>query len=370
MMRRLTAAACAIACVTSVSEARATAHATAAPHKSSASAAKTSASASNQASSTASPQLQAWMYPGTPGTDPACLAQSEYADGRLASGVLKPEFFTISGTNGAVQVESGQCNEDTQAFVADVKAHSAQQFATVSGMTTADVSALVDSSKKRSAAVSTLVSKINATGFTGVDVDFEDYWSWDSATLTNYKKFLTQLATALHASGRKLQVDAPAMVENASWSDLAGVAATGVDEIEIMAYDEEYDSTPGGQCLAITPYAWLTSVTRYAQSKVPNPAQLVIGLPSYGYSAPAACDTSQITGNIANVTMRTMPGYSSDPGTVEARRDSGSGEIRWVSGGTLYDYVDSTAMDRKLAVLKGLGVAKVSVWCLGGNPWF
>jgi spore germination protein YaaH len=359
MMRRLTAAACTIACLTLAPAALVAAYATGAPGK-----------ASGPARAAASPELQAWMYPGTPGTDPACLAQSEYSDGRLVSGVLKPEFFTISGTNGAVQVESGQCNEDTPAFVADVKAHSAQQFATVSGMTTADVAALVNSSSKRSAAVSKLVNQINAVGFTGIDVDFEDYWSWNAGTLTNYKKFLKQLATALHASGRKLQVDAPAMVEDAGWYDLAGVAATGVDEIEIMAYDEEYDSTAGGTCLAITPYAWLTSVTRYAQSKVPNAAQLVIGLPSYGYTAPAACDTSKITGNVANVTMRTMPGYSSDPATIAARRDSGSGEIRWVSGGTLYDYVDSVAMDGKLAVLKGLGVTKVSVWCLGGNPWF
>lgn len=349
MMPRLTAAACALLCLTQAPSALAAAPEL--PHVS------------------APPQLQAWMYPGDPG-DPACLARSEYADGRLASGVLKPEFFTISGTRGTVQVESGQCNEDTPAFVADVKAHSAEQFATVSGMTTADVSALVNSSSKRSAAVSKLVSQINAVGFTGVDVDFEDYWSWNSTTLTNYKKFLRQLAIALHASGRKLQVDAPAMVADASWYDLAGVAATGVDEVEIMAYDEEYDSSTGGACLPITPYDWLGSVTRYAQSKIPNPAQLVIGLPSYGYTAPASCDTSKITGNVANVTMATMPGYSSDPATVESRRDPASGEIRWVAGAMLYDYVDSTAMDRKLAVLQQLGVAKVSVWCLGGNPWF
>jgi spore germination protein YaaH len=98
--------------------------------------------------------------------------------------------------------------------------------------------------------------------------------------------------------------------------------------------------------------------------------QMVIGLPSYGYSAPAACDTDEITGNIPNVTMQTMPGYSSKPATVAARRDPGSGEIRWVSGGTLYDYVDSTAMDAKLSLLERLGVTKVSVWSLGGNPWF
>ena len=347
MKRRFVAAACVFACVTQVAAAHA---------------ATTRPSANT-------PQLQAWMYPGTPG-DPACLARSEFSDGRLDSGVLKPEFFTVTGTDGTVEVESGQCNEDTAAFVAEVKAHSKEQFATLSGMSTADVSALVDSGSKRAAAVSVLVKQINAIGFTGVDVDLEDYWSWDAATLTNYEKFLRQLATALHASGRELQVDAPAMVADADWYDLAGVAATGVDEIVIMAYDEEYDSTPGAKCLAITPYTWLTTVVRYAQSKVPNPAQLVIGLPPYGYSAPAACDTDEITGNIPNVTMQTMPGYSSKSATIAARRDPGSGEIRWVSGGTLYDYVDSTAMDAKLSLLERLGVTKVSVWSLGGNPWF
>lgn len=111
-------------------------------------------------------------------------------------------------------------------------------------------------------------------------------------------------------------------------------------------------------------------MVRYAQSKVPDRARLVMGLPSYGYSAPASCDTGAIQGNIPFVQMKTMPGFSSDPATIERRHDPGSGEIRWVSGGTLYDYVDSTALNRKLAVLKNLGVAKVSVWTLGGNPWF
>lgn len=252
----------------------------------------------------------------------------------------------------------------------DVEAHSAEQYATVSGMTYSDVSALVNSGAKRTAAVNTLVGKIKPTRFTGIDVDLEDYWSWNGTTLANYKTFLRQLASALHANGLKLQVDAPAMVADASWYDLAGVAATGVDAVSIMAYDEEYDSAPGSKCLAITPFDWLTTVTRYAQSKITNPSKLIIGLPSYGYTAPAACDTNQITGNIPNVTMRTMPGYSTNPATIATERDSGSGEIRWIEGGTLYDYVDSTAMDRKLALLQSLGVRKVSVWSLGGNPWF
>jgi hypothetical protein len=68
--------------------------------------------------------------------------------------------------------------------------------------------------------------------------------------------------------------------------------------------------------------------------------------------------------------IRKQPGYSDDPATVAARRDSGSGEVRWADHGTLYDYTDQAGMDAKLDVLRELGVTHVSVWVLGGNPWF
>ena len=69
--------------------------------------------------------------------------------------------------------------------------------------------------------------------------------------------------------------------------------------------------------------------------------------------------------------MRKSPGFSTNPSVIASRRDASSGEIRWVSGGVLYDYVDSTSLTAKLKVLTDLGVTKVSVWSLGGgNPWF
>jgi spore germination protein YaaH len=207
-------------------------------------------------------------------------------------------------------------------------------------------------------------------GLSGVDVDLEDYWSWSTADFTNYKTFLQELATSLHSKEKRLQVDAPAMTEDAAFYDYAAVAATGVDDLVIMAYDEEYDTAKGKACLPIAPYSWLEQVTTYAQSKV-EASKLIMALPSYGYSAPSPCDTDAITGNIHLGDMKQKPAFSADPATVESRRDPSSGEIRWTSNGTLYDYVDQTAMDRKLALLVSLGVTKVSVWTLGGgNPWF
>jgi len=332
----------------------------------------TAATPAGSRSAAADVQLQTWLYPGSPG-DSTCTAQSEYADDRVKDGALNPEYWTI-GEDGSVTLETtadGLCNTYSPANVADLKAHSAAQYPTLSGMTTAAVHALVKSKSARTAAVTKVTSLVNDAGLSGVDVDMEDYWSWSTADFANYKTFLRQLATALHTNGKRLQVDAPAMTEDAAFYDYAEVVATGVDDLVIMAYDEEFDTAAGARCLPISPYDWLKKVTTYAQSKVPDPDRLIMGLPSYGYSAPDPCDLNSVTGNIQFSEMKKSPGFSSDPATVESRRDASSGEIRWTSGGVLYDYVDSIAMDRKLAVLKGLGVTKVSVWSLGGgNPWF
>jgi spore germination protein YaaH len=324
------------------------------------------------AATTTGLQLQTWLYPGSAG-DSTCSAPAEYADNRVLTGALKPEYWAVQ-PNGSVMLEtvaSGLCNAYSAANVADLKAHSAYQYPTISGMTTADVHALVSSSTNRSKAVSKLTSLVVGNGLTGVDVDLEDYWSWSHADFTNYKRFLTQLAASLHAQGKRLLVDAPAMTADASFYDYAQVSATGVDELVVMSYDEEFDTPPGARCLPITPYGWLAQVTTYAQSKVPDHSRLVMGLPSYGYHAPDPCDLNAVTGNIQFSAMRLSPGFSTDPTIIAARRDPSSGEIRWVSGGTLYDYVDSTALNAKLKVLTDLGVTKVSVWSLGGgNPWF
>ncbi|QMU70051.1 glycosyl hydrolase family 18 protein [Streptacidiphilus sp. P02-A3a] len=321
---------------------------------------------------TAGVELETWMYPGSSG-DSQCSAPAEYADNRVINGALKPEYWTVTG-KGKVSLETtaqGLCNAYSQANVADLKAHSAAQYPTVSGMTTADVHALVSSSANRGAAVSQLTSLVVGNQLSGVDVDLEDYWSWSTADFHNYLTFLGQLATALHAQGKRLLVDAPAMTSDAAFYNYAAVSAEGVDELEIMAYDEEYDTAPGDTCLPITPLAWLRQVTQYAQSQVPDPSKLTIGLPSYGISSPDPCDLNNITGNIQYSQMEQSPGFSTDPAVIAARRDPSSGEIRWIDNGTLYDYVDSTALDDKLAVLTSLGVTQVSVWSLGGgNPWF
>ena len=329
-------------------------------------------STSPRAAAASGLRFQTWLYPGGPG-EPACTAAAEYADDRVKTGSLNPEYWSVR-SNGSVTLETtddGTCNAYSPHNVADLKAHSAYQYPTLSGMTAADIHALVSSETKRTAAIRKITSLVVGAGLSGVDVDLEDYWSWSAADFTGYKTFLSRLAASLHSHRKRLQVDAPAMTEDASFYDYAAVSATGVDDLVIMAYDKEYDTESGKACLPIAPYGWLTKVATYAQSKVPDPSRLIIALPSYGYIAPDPCDTSAIKGNIHFSDMKKSPRFATAPATVENRRDPSSGEIRWTSGGKLYDYVDKTAMDRKLALLTSLGVTKVSVWTLGGgNPWF
>jgi hypothetical protein len=214
-----------------------------------------------------------------------------------------------------------------------------------------------------------LTSFTKAIGFTGVDVDFENYWSWTGNDEANYYTFVTELADGLHRAGLKLQVEGPPDI--ATGFDYGRVLAAGADQVVMMVYDDEYQSPAGATCLAFSPYDWMTYLVTGALAQIPSSQRnrFVAGLPAEAYAASDSCRT--ITGNLTPQDMRAAPGFTEDPAIVAGRRDPGSGEIRWSSGGTFYDYVDQTALDSKLALVQRLGVTTVSVWALGGgNAWF
>ncbi|MFG2146351.1 glycosyl hydrolase family 18 protein [Streptomyces sp. NPDC048696] len=318
------------------------------------------------------PGLEAWIYPGSTGED-TCGAVAEYRDGRLRNGVLKPQYWDVDPSGAVKLLDSGThpCNGFSEADAADVKAYSAAQYTTVSAMDRPAIAALVSDPTRRTAAVGSLTELAKRIGFTGVDIDFEDFWTWTAEDESGYEAFLTELAQSLHRAGLKLQVDAPVETHDGdSVFDYAAVMRTGVDQLVVMDYGRQFNTPEGEKCWAISPHSWVREAVAYAQSRVPDKDRLVIGLPSYGFTAPDPCVTDKVKDSVALATMRRAPGYSDDPATTAARRDAASGEVRWTAGGTLYDYTDQQGMDTKLAVLHQLGVAHVSVWALGTNPWF
>ncbi|MEV5951987.1 glycosyl hydrolase family 18 protein [Streptomyces sp. NPDC051993] len=326
----------------------------------------------NPAETSALPGLEAWVYPGSTGED-TCGAAAEYRDGRLRHGVLKPQYWDVDSSGALKLLDSDlhPCNGFSEANAADVKGYSAAQYTTVSAMDRSAIAALVSDPARRAAAVGSLTELAKRIGFTGVDIDFEDFWAWTADDERGYEAFLTELGGSLHRAGLKLQVDAPVETHDGdSVFSYAAVMRTGVDQLVVMDYGRQFNTPEGETCWAVSPHSWVREAVTYAQSQVPDKDRLVIGLPSYGFTAPDPCVPDKVKDSVALATIRRAPGYSDDRRTTAARRDSASGEVRWTAGGTLYDYTDQQGMDAKLAVLQQLGVTHVSVWTLGGNPWF
>ncbi|MBD0741267.1 glycosyl hydrolase family 18 protein [Streptomyces sp. CBMA152] len=333
---------------------------------------RSSADSATPTTKSTQPGLEAWIYPGSTGED-TCGAVAEYRDGRLRTGVLKPQYWDVdpSGALKLLDSDTHPCNGFSEANAADIKAHSAAQYTTVSAMDRPAIAALVSDPARRTAAVGSLTELAKRIGFTGVDIDFEDFWVWTADDESGYETFLAELAESLHRAGLKLQVDAPVETHDGdSVFSYAAVMRAGVDQLVVMDYGRQFNTPAGQRCWAISPHSWVREAVTYAQSQVPDKDRLVIGLPSYGFTAPDPCVTDKVKDSVPLTTIRRAPGYSDDPATTAARRDAASGEVRWTAGGTLYDYTDQQGMDAKLAVLQQLGVTHVSVWALGGNPWF
>ncbi|MFG2916356.1 ricin-type beta-trefoil lectin domain protein [Kitasatospora sp. NPDC048298] len=317
-------------------------------------------------------KAQQWIYPGPAGS-PTCSAPAEYADGRLANGVLQPEYYTIDGNGGAVLLSASDpdyaCNGYSPANVADVKAHSAQQYMTVSLADLAAERKLTGDPAKTAAAVQTLTDFTRKIGFAGVDIDFENYWDWSAQDAENFFGFITALSDGLHGRGLKLQVEGPP--DTTTRFDYGRALTAGADQVVMMAYDYQYQSPAGATCLPFAPYDWARDLFSGALAQIPadQRSRFVAGLPSEAYTASDQCRT--VKGNQTVADMKKAPGYSEDPAVIAQRRDPASGEIRWSSGGRFYDYVDQTALDSKLKVATDLGITEVSVWALGGgNAWF
>ena len=309
--------------------------------------------------------VEAWIYPGSPG-EPTCDVPAELT--ALASdpiALLKPQYMTVKGS-GKVGIDTAAalpCNGFSPANLAEVRSAARQVYVTVSAGTRATKS-LLASTSKQSAALATIESFVASNGLDGVDLDFEPN-TWTAAMWSAYTGFVGALVGALGPGGRGVEVDLDAFTTTPWDAERYGDVASAGAHLVVMAYDDEYAVA----CAPITPYAWLQQVVAYAQSQVPA-SELTVGLPSYGYTTTTCAGIRHVTSNVAYVTMQDEPGFPTTAAAVASLRDPNSGEIRWNSKGTYYDYVDATALGAKLSTVETMGVTDVSVWSLGGEPWF
>lgn len=302
--------------------------------------------------------IEAWLYPGPPAED----ADEEYRDGRTIH-VLKPEYHRLEDDGTVTLLVETPDTENAYSLVnaADVRAHSHEQYDTVSGSDVGMI-AMLDDPSKRDAAITTLVSFCVDNDITGVCIDFEPIGSWTPAEYSEYKAWLRALGTALHAEGRKLQICGPAITDDVeqsryvwSYEDFATMAE--VDRVVMMLYDYQYDEGVGE---SVQPAQWARNGCAWIRERIPDLDRIGVGLPTYGYHGPTGTYSATIDTKDQSLTY---------PGHTTATRNP-DGEMTWTSGANTYVYQDTAGINAKRELLEDEGITYISVWHLGGNDWF
>jgi spore germination protein len=213
----------------------------------------------------------------------------------------------------------------------------------------------------RASHVAALVGAAAAANWDGIDIDYENLQAGDRTAVT---AFLTQLAAALHRSGKVLTVTVPAITAVTEPDDAAAqafdVAAIGrvVDEIRVMAYDHAWATSPPG---AVAPLPWVRDVVDYLAPLVPA-SKLVLGLAAYGY------DWSGGRGEALTTTE--LQGLAGRVGATVRRDAAGSTPwFQYVKDGVDHTvwFEDAVSSRAKIRLAADAGLAGVVVWRLGGE---
>lgn len=301
-------------------------------------------------------ETMAWVYPGSP----ACNARTEMKDGRKIN-ILKPEFFTVK--NGSLHLipDTEGCNGFSTEFITELKQYSEEQYVTVSAAGVDNIDSFLNRSLDDTENLTTLVKFVVHNDLTGIELDFESFGDWDNDVYRNYLQFVTVLGHELHAEGKKLMIDGPAIWNKTSeswfnwrYEDFANLP---VDKVVVMAYDYHFDYGAGSP---VAPMQWTKEVASYTANRLPL-EKISIGIPSYGYQGRNGTYRS---------TILTYEQSKTRQGFISANRDPRSGEMTWQSGANTYFYNDSVSMDMKRQLLADMGITSISVWHLGGNQWF
>lgn len=309
------------------------------------------------------PGTQAWIYPGRIG-QATCRAPLELS--RLAAhapSVVKPQWLQVTrrGTVSPVTAGAMPCNGFSRAALAQLRAGGRHVVVSVEA-DPPGVGALLATPEQEVSGARAIAAFVRSNRLAGAELNFAPT-SWSSSTWASYVTFIATLSQLL--PGETLEVDMNA------WTSTPPDAERYLDpvlagaKLVIMGFDHQY-VVP---CSPLAPFSWIKEVIGYVKSQVPL-TDVTFGLPSYGYRASSCSSVGAVRDNVPYVTMQQAPGFPATPQAVAAHRDPGSGEIRWRAGHVLYDVVDAEALRAKLHLVERLGVSSVSVWSLGGNPWF
>lgn len=298
--------------------------------------------------------IQGWIYPGQ--SD----AQTELIDGRILYSA-KPEYGTLN-SSGVYSEPTGSINMIDDANITPRSlAYSNKPYFTVSA-NAAGVAAIGADSTKQTNCINAIISTLQNTNFAGVELDWEGFGTWSSTTYGQYKSFVEDLCTAVHAIGKKVIICGPPIGDVTEqgyyeWK-YEDFESSAVDFVEPLAYDWDFDFGAG---TAIAPITRVQNVCLWTRDKISDISRIIIGQPSYGYYGATGGFT--IT-NITEEQAKLRTGYSGRSAL------SGSNESIFASGGESTVFVEQAGMNAHREMIEDEGIKYISVWHLGDNPWF
>lgn len=147
--------------------------------------------------------------------------------------------------------------------------------------------ALLAHDASRAALRNGIVGLVDAYGYDGIDLNFEDMVYGGTAeqkarVARLFVRFVTELGAALDARGKLLSVTVGPRTSTTDprWSihDYAGLGAVA-DRFRVMTYNFTFRASPPGP---IAPLSWVETVLKYTVSVVPR-TKVQVGVPLYGY---------------------------------------------------------------------------------------
>jgi len=313
----------------------------------------------------------AWTFPSTTTTYDAT---AEISDGRFIY-MLKPYYFNVTtGAAGTLTLSTTAnfpYNGYSTANAAFIKAHSVKQFVVVGCGRATDMDAICGNPTNSTSVINQLVAFCHTTGFTGVNLDFENFGvnpahaNYCSPTqYSNFLSFVAALSTALHNNGFQLMIDGP-QITTSYHSDYFSQSfyifnyadvVSYCDYVEMQIYDFQYNGTAG---TSLSPNAMTVAMCQFLLN-VAGATKAIAGMPAYGYKGPPGSYT------IFETNYNTFQTYS-QVGTATRNADY---ELNWTYGGIYYDYMDTSGMNSKRALIEAQGIQNTHVWYIGGNKWF
>ena len=220
------------------------------------------------------------------------------------------------------------------------------------------VSGLINDPVRTTVNISSLVQLAVTKGYDGIDLDYENLSASDRPAFTN---FVSQLAVALHASGKLLTVNVYAKTaEPGTWNGPQaqdwGAIGQAVDQVRIMTYEYHWSTSGPGP---IAPINWVGDVLAFARTTMPA-QKIMQGIPLYVYDWWV---------NPASIVRRSSALALQFSATVNWNATSSSPWFEYLANRTRHTGVvpSTSTVDTKLGLNTAHGVGGVNFWRLGGG---